>query len=122
MGQVGERYVIAEVCLLVLRMATLAGLDRAALLEQAGLTELDLAERDTHIPLALQVRLGSAILERLPRANLSLRLGQAAVPGSLGVLGQVIASSATLGAALDAFARFYRLISNAIALDVAGEG
>jgi AraC-like DNA-binding protein len=117
-----EPFIIAEICHLLLRAASLAGADRAATLEEAGLTEMDIAERDAHVPLAAQLRLGRAAIARMPASNLALFVAHAAAPGSLGVLGHVMANCSTLGASLEAFARFHRLLSDAICIDVSSQG
>jgi AraC-like DNA-binding protein len=116
MGTPGERYVVAGVAQTLLRAASIAGVDRSAVLAEARLSEMDIADRDAHITIEAQGRLGRAVLSRLPRVNFGLMAANAVTPASMGAVGYVISSSATLDGALKAFCRYQRLISDGIAL------
>lgn len=90
------------------------GLDRAPLLQAAGLTEADLADRDAYLPFARQLALGRAIVDGRPGVNVSLAASRHISPVSLGVLGYVITHTRNLRDALDAFLRFQRLLTDGV--------
>lgn len=90
------------------------GLDRAALLSEAGLSEPDLADRDAYLPFARQVALGEAIIAARPGVNIGMAALRHVSPSDFGVLGYVITHSATLREALDGFVRFQRLLTDGV--------
>lgn len=90
------------------------GLERAQLLDAAGLREADLADRDAYLPFARHVALGQAIIGARPGVNIGVAALQHLSPGDFGVLGYVITHARCLREALDAFVRFQRLLSDGI--------
>lgn len=109
----GSRVLVGAVQML-LQAAISLGLDRAALLEAAGLEEADLADRDAYLPFARQLALGEAMARMCPGQNLGLAALRVISPANFGVLGYLITHSASLRDALDMFVRFQRLLTDGV--------
>ena len=116
-----ERYVVAGIAQTLLRAASLLGVDRAAVLAEAGLAEMDIADRDAQVNLASHARLGRAVLARLPPLNFALVAARVAAPAMMGAVGYVIANCAKLDGVLKAYCRYHRLISNGVVLAAVAE-
>jgi len=90
------------------------GVPTSDLLKEAGLTAAQLADPDARIPLAAISRLWRATTSRLPEPALGLRLGADVCPREFGLVGYTMAFSRTLGSALNRFARYSRIVSDAL--------
>lgn len=112
----GESSGLARLALMHLERTTRLGLPRAQLLREARLTEAQLRDPDTRIPLAAIARLWRAATARLPEPTLGLRLGADARARELGLVGYTMMFSRTVGAALERFARYGRIVSDALIL------
>lgn len=106
---------------LVLQTASGLGLARAELLEEVGVTEAQLADRDGVVNVAQQLALGRLVAKRRPGVNIGLAALDFVNVSMLGVLRYVVGNCATLGDALDAFIRYQQLLSPAIRWSVERE-
>ncbi len=88
--------------------------DAEALTRAAGLDPTALADPDGRVPGPQMEALWHAAVAATGDAHLGLRLGAAADIASLGVVGYVLQSTSTLGAALDAFARYVTLFTDGL--------
>src|SRR4051794_12404325 len=116
----GTRVLVGAVQTLLLTGTSL-GLDRRDLLAAAGLSEEVLGDRDAYVPFARQVALGEAIVRARPGVNVGLANLRNASPAMLGLLGYVLANSATLREALRAFVRYQGLITDGVRFVVEGD-
>lgn len=105
---------LARLALLYLDRLTRWGASRAELLREARLHEAQLQDPDARIPLDAMVRLWRATSARLPDPALGLRLGADIRARELGLVGYTMSFSATLGAALERIARYDRIVSDAL--------
>jgi hypothetical protein len=96
------------------------GLDRAALLREAGLTEESL-EPDRWIPISQHVRLGGLISAALPGQNLGLQTGAPIFSDPKGALGYVLRQSQTHSRALLNFAAYVQTVNRSIRVLVSRE-
>lgn len=101
--------VSASLAQAVLQAAARLGLPRDILLQAIGLDEDALRDPDARIPFATQQRLWATVAEQLPLAEPGLAIGAAFSPGQFSVLGYLLQSSPTFGAALEAAVRYQRL-------------
>jgi len=99
---------------LVLQTAAGLGLARAELLEEIGITEAELADRDGAVSTMQQLALGRLIATKRPGVNIGLAALDYVNVSMLGVLRYVVGNCGTLGDALDAFIRYQHLLSPAI--------
>lgn len=114
LGSRGGPRVLAGVTQMLLRTAAGEGLDRAALLSAAGLTEDQLADRDAYIDLDAHLALADEMVRHRPGVNLGLRALQHLSPATMGVLGYVIANNTDLRGALADFTRFQHLVTDTV--------
>jgi AraC-like DNA-binding protein len=105
---------LARMALIHLERTTRLGVDRADLLKAAGLTEAQLRDPDARIPLSTMARLWRAAADRLPDPALGLSLGAATRAREMGLVGYTMVFSRTIGAALGRFARYSRIVSDAL--------
>ena len=101
--------VSASLALAVLQAAARLGLPRETLLQACGLDEGALRDPDARIPFVAQQRLWASVAELLPLAEPGLAIGAAFSAGQFSVLGYLLQSSPTFGAALQAAVRYQRL-------------
>lgn len=101
--------VSASLAIAVLLAAERLGLARDELLSLCELDPQALRDPDGRIPFARQQRLWQAVAERLPVAEPGLAIGAKLGPGQFSVLGYLLQSSPTFGAALQAALRYQRL-------------
>lgn len=101
--------VSASLAIAVLLAAERLGLARDELLSHCALDPQALRDPDGRIPFAQQQRLWQAVAERLPVAEPGLAIGAKLGPGQFSVLGYLLQSSPTFGAALQAALRYQRL-------------
>lgn len=90
------------------------GLDRATLLEHAGLEEAALVDRDARVPIRCQIAIGEAIIAARPRVNLGLVVLRRVQPRVLGALGYALTSSRSLDQALATFTRYQSFLTDAM--------
>jgi AraC-like DNA-binding protein len=105
---------LARLALVHLDRLTRWGASRAELLREAGLNERQLQDPDARIPLGAMVRLWRATSAQLPDPSLGLRLGADLRARELGLVGYTMSFSATLGEALERIARYDRIVSDAL--------
>ena len=94
----------------VLQAAERLGLPRAQLLSSSGLNEAQLADPDARIALGAQQLLWQTIQQQLEHPEPGLAIGLQLAPGPFSVLGYLLQSSPTLGAALETAQRYQRLV------------
>ncbi len=95
-----------------------AGLDPAKFAADVGLSLDVVADRDARVPRELAVRAWTLATTVTGDDALGLHLALRAPPGMYGALEYAIRTNATAGAALEQFARFYRIVSSASELAV----
>jgi AraC-like DNA-binding protein len=98
---------------LLLSYAEHRGQDRGELMRAASLSEQDLADPDTRIPVVAMHRLWRAVLEKDPDPIIGLKVGRAVTVRRLGLIGYVMYFSETLLDALLHLSRYSRLLSDA---------
>jgi hypothetical protein len=74
----------------------------------------DLADPDGRVPLSMLWAVWRDVLTHDPDPTLGLRLGRRITVRSLGLVGYVLATSRTLGDALDRFSRYCRILHDGI--------
>lgn len=94
----------------VLQAAERLGLPRDHLLACSGLNESQLADPDARIALGAQQLLWQTIQQQLEHPEPGLAIGLQLAPGPFSVLGYLLQSSPTLGAALETAQRYQRLV------------
>ena len=102
----------------MINLAVAEGLDRQELVDAAGLTGIDLSDGEARVPIATQVALWQLIAKRLPRSNFGLRLGASFKAREAGLLGYVMAHSATLESALERLVRYSWVLNDAVKCDL----
>ncbi len=95
-------------------LAVAEGLDRKELVDAAGLGGIDLTAGDARVPIATQVALWQLIAKRLPSSNFGLRAGTSFKVREAGLLGYVVAHSATLETALERLVRYSWVLNDAV--------
>ena len=113
---------LARLALLYLDRLTRWGASRAELLREARLSERQLQDPDARIPLAAMVRLWRSTGAQLPDPALGLRLGADIRARELGLVGYTMCFSGTLGAALERIARYDRIVSDALEVQLEPTG
>lgn len=90
------------------------GVDRARLLEIAGLSDAQIADPDGWVPIALHVRLGNAIAAALPGENLGLQTGARIYGDPRGALGYCLRRSMSYGPAIRNFCAYLGLVNRSV--------
>lgn len=98
--------ILAAVPAGVLAVAVSLGFDRAELMRASGLTEAQLADPDTRVPVACDLRLWELLSPRQVGLDVGQRLGL----GAAGIVGHVMRHGSTLGEALQLMQRFAAVI------------
>ncbi len=93
----------------VLTHAEELGLERRAMLRGSGLSETELSDPDSRIQVRKWLDLWRFIAASTGDPDVGLRLGSRLGVREVGLLGYLMQHSATLGGALDRFARFFEL-------------
>ena len=93
-------------------------IDLVPLLERVGLSELDLKEGHDRISADAQARLLEAAAEALHDPALGLHLAEGVNPREMGLLFYVTSAGKDLGEALALFARYCRIVNEAIRLQL----
>lgn len=105
---------LARFPLLILREVAALGVDSEALARRAGLSRSVLQDPDRRIPLALTAAVWKEILAALPGVPVGLRLGAVRKLREAGLVGYVMRHSGTLREALVRYARYARIVSEAL--------
>lgn len=98
------------------------GLDRAALLAAAGLSEEQIQDPDQWVPIEHHAALGRAINEALPGENLGLQTGARIYGDPRGVLGYVVRRSGYHRRALEHFCAYQGVVNRALRVDLVTSG
>lgn len=99
-----------------------AGVDPAKFAADVGLSLDVVADRDARLPRSLAVRAWTLATAVTGDDALGLHVALRAPPGMYGALEYAIRTSPTAGAALEQFARYYRIVSSASELAVETSG
>jgi AraC-like DNA-binding protein len=94
------------------------GLAREVLLREAKVDERQLRDPDARIPLAAVERLWRVAAEHVPDPAFGLRLGAETSVREWGLVGYAAAYSSTLGSALNRFAHYSRVVSDALVVRI----
>jgi AraC-like DNA-binding protein len=105
---------LARNALLLLDYADRHGLDRSSLLQHAGLDADHLSDPDSRIHVASMVKLWRAVIDGSNDSLLGLHVGLSIKTIDLGLLGYTVYYSRDLIDALRRFARFGKILSEAI--------
>ena len=106
--------VLARILARTVDLAVAAGMNGEALIEAAGLKEVDLADGDSRVPISTQVALWQLIAKGVSDPCFGLRAGVSFKAREAGLLGYVMAYSATLGAALERLVRYSWVLNDAV--------
>jgi AraC-like DNA-binding protein len=109
---------LARLAVLPLERMSELGLSYAELLRAARLDPRQLRDPDARIPLAAVTRLWRAISAQATDPAIGLRLGEECHVRDFGLVGCVMAYSPTVGAALERLARYGRIVSDALVVDL----
>jgi len=109
---------LARLALVHLDETTRVGLPRADLLREAGLSEEQLRDPDARIPLSAVARIWQATISRSPDPMLGLRLGVNVRARQFGLVGYTLLFSRTLGGALERLARYSRIVSDLLVVEL----
>jgi AraC-like DNA-binding protein len=101
----------------LLACAEQAGLEREYLVAAAGLRADDLSDPDARLPFSIEIALWQLIARDLNDPGFGVRAGASLDIRDAGLLGYIMANSATLGAALQRLVRYNRVLSEAIAFE-----
>ena len=110
---------LARTSLLILEYCESSGMNVDTLLDAARLDRRILNDPDSRVPLSAQLRLWRAVIEQSNDPGIGLQIGRSASAKKLGVVGYAMHHSETLSEALSRFARYLRIISEAILFSVA---
>ena len=94
------------------------GLAREMLLREAKIDERQLRDPDARIPLAAVERLWRFAAEHVPDPAFGLRIGAETSVREWGLVGYAAAFSSTLGSALNRFAHYSRVVSDALVVRI----
>ncbi len=98
------------------------GFQVADLLEELGLTRELLDDPDARLPGPKVLSLWSALRERTGDPALQLAAPTSLPFGAYRVIDYLVGASATVGEGVERFARFFRLIADAVSLSIEGDG
>jgi AraC-like DNA-binding protein len=102
----------------MLSHAASCGVDVDSLLHKAGIARAELSDVDVRIPEATRQRLWREAAERCGDEAFGLHATEQAVEGAFDVLDYGLCFSSTLREGLDRTVRFYRILSDALAIEV----
>jgi AraC-like DNA-binding protein len=108
--------------LAMLRTAEVRGFRTDDLLEAVGITREVVEDPDARIPAPLVLALWESLRSRCGDAALHLAAPTILPFGAYRVIDYLVDSSATVGEAIDRFARFFRLIADAMRLTIEVDG
>ena len=98
------------------------GLERAALLEAAGLTEADLADPDELVPYDSLIGVWTLFAARFPGRPMGLEYAAVLPMAAFGALGYAVRHAPDARAAVQAYLRFYRLVDPFLKVDLQERG
>jgi AraC-like DNA-binding protein len=104
--------------LAMVRTVEARGLPTADLLDMAGLTRESLEDADTRLPGPTVLALWTALRQRAGDPVLQLAAPASLPFGAYRVIDYLVGASATVGDGIDRFARFFRLIADAVTLSI----
>ncbi len=107
--------------LAMVRTAEARAFQTADLLEELGLTRERLEDPDARLPGPKVLALWSALRERTGDPALQLSAPASLPFGAYRVIDYLVGASATVGEGIDRFARFFRLIADAVSLTIEGD-
>ena len=110
--------IAATSTLAMVRTAEARGFQAADLLEQAGISRELLEDPDARIPGPVVLTIWNALRERTADPNLQLAAPTSLPFGAYRIIDYLVSASATVGEGVHRFARFFRLIADAITLSV----
>jgi len=110
---------LARSVLLLLDYAERHGMDRASLMRAAGLSAEDVNDPDSRVRTASMLKLWREVIDGQDDPVLGLHVGNSLAAKQLGLVGYVMYHSDTLEEALNRFARYGRIMSDAIQFDIA---
>jgi AraC-like DNA-binding protein len=90
------------------------GLDRAALLREAGLSEAAVEQPDRWVPIARHLRVGHALAAAFPGTNVGLQTGAPIYSDPRGALGYCLRRSQVHRRALASFAAYIQIVNRAV--------
>jgi AraC-like DNA-binding protein len=114
--------ILARFPLLLIERAERMGANRAQLLEQARLTEANLAEPDTRIAAARHWDLWRAVIEQLPVPALGVKLGSNVHIRQAGLVGYSMLHSHSLDHAIERLIRYERILEDTTYLALKSDG
>ncbi len=106
----------------MVREAEARGVKTADLLEPAGLTRQLLEDPDARIPAPTVLEIWDVLRARTGDPTLQLRAPMTLPFGAYRVIDYLVAASRTVGDGVERFARFFRLIADAVVLSVEPRG
>ncbi len=109
-----SRTVLARIVARLIDRAAAEGMSREALVEAAGLRDVDLADSDSRVPVSVQAALWRLIARRIPDPGFAVRAGASISVRDTGLLGYVMSYSATLGHALRRLVRYSHILTDAV--------
>jgi len=114
--------IAATSTLAMVRTAAARGIDTGAVLAAAGIRPDQLEDPDARLPGTTVLSIWSTLRERAGDPALQLTAPCTLPYGAYHVIEYLIAASATVGHAVDRFARFFRLIADGVSLTVEHAG
>ncbi len=109
---------LARSSLLLLDYAERQGLERRRLVRLAGLQADPIDDPDSRIKTAAMLKLWRAVIDRLDDPYLGLHVGGSIHARQLGLVGYAIFYSRNLHSAMYRFARYVRILSDAVQFDI----
>jgi len=106
--------VLARIPARMVKLAVEEGMHRKGLIEAAGLKRVDLSDGDSRVPVSTQVALWQLIARGVSDPYFGLRSGVSFKAAEAGLLGYVMAYSATLGDALNRLIRYCWVLNDAV--------
>ncbi len=106
--------VLARVVARMIDRAAAEGMNREALVEAAGVRDVDLADGDSRVPVSVQAALWRLIAKGIPDPGFAVRAGASMKVREAGLLGYVMSYSATLGDALRRLVRYSHILTEAV--------
>jgi AraC-like DNA-binding protein len=110
---------LARSVLLLLDYAARQGMDRERLMQVAGLSAGDVDDPDARVRTASMLKLWREVIDAQDDPVLGLHVGSSISAKQLGLVGYAMYHSDTLQGALNRFARYGRILSDAIQFEIA---
>ncbi|MDM7914128.1 MAG: AraC family transcriptional regulator [Candidatus Eisenbacteria bacterium] len=114
--------IAATSTLAMVRTAEARGVRTADLLEEAGISRASLDDPDARLPGPVVLSIWNALRDRTADPVLQLTAPVSLPFGAYRVIDYLVAASATVGDGVRRFARFFRLIADAVTLEVRRTG